>query len=438
MPAVSNVVPALSNQALQSLGRIPLDSATPPAFHAGYFDANVVTAARQAWQNQCLLQYALARECAPRPVPKNMLAHVEQLESSWRAFVASEDSTNPIRTAMIQTLTQFVERNRTPWQLLDMDPSRVFAGMSDQELRSLCSAYQLIRFKQQMGPTSSPPGFLLKEKFAYGPFFALFKSVVSLHLLQIVGDEGFQFLLAPEGKSALVSGGVYLFNGHSLLPPGYFDRVHEQTIQIPVVNEIAAEPWRALSEIESNLGQVAKSRGALRAAVSHYDRALQLYPDSADFHINLGEAYVWQRQPDKAMKALSRAQEINPTHPLSYVNMSSALEAQDKLDEAIKCLRTALVLNPKFGLAHYNLGVILSRQGNLDQAISCYQVVIELEPHNAYALCNLGCCYANQRQWDKAIDFLSRALELNPSDQVARRYLQAVNEEKNKPPEDES
>ena len=84
----------------------------------------------------------------------------------------------------------------------------------------------------------------------------------------------------------------------------------------------------------------------------------------------LGEAVACHR----------RALEVRPDHAEAHDNLGNALKEQGKLDEAVACYRRALELKPDFAEAHNNLGNALKEQGKLDEAVACYRRALELKP----------------------------------------------------------
>ena len=124
-------------------------------------------------------------------------------------------------------------------------------------------------------------------------------------------------------------------------------------------------------------------------AVACYRRALELKPDYAEAHNNLGialkEQGSWRKRPPAtagpgAQAGLCRG----PQQP------GQRLEGPGKLDEAVACYRRALELKPDYAEAHNNLGNALNDQGKLDEAVACYRRALELKPDYAEAHNNLA------------------------------------------------
>ena len=87
-----------------------------------------------------------------------------------------------------------------------------------------------------------------------------------------------------------------------------------------------------------------------------------------------------QGKLDEAVACYRRALELQPDYAEAHSNLGNVLRDQGKLDEAIACCRRALELKPDFAEAHYNLGVAFKDQGKLDEAVACCRRAVELKP----------------------------------------------------------
>ena len=128
-----------------------------------------------------------------------------------------------------------------------------------------------------------------------------------------------------------------------------------------------------------------RDQGKLDEAVACYRRALELKPDYAEAHNNLGTAFKDQGKLDEAVACYRRALELKPDFAEAHNNLGIALKDQGKLDEAVACYRRALELKPDYAEAHNNLGNALKDQGKLDEAVACYRRALELKPDFAEA-----------------------------------------------------
>ena len=71
--------------------------------------------------------------------------------------------------------------------------------------------------------------------------------------------------------------------------------------------------------------------------------------------------------------ALRQALEIKPDFAEAHINLGNTLKDLGRLDEAETNFRRALQIKPDFAMAHSNLGFVLSEKGKLDEAIASYR-----------------------------------------------------------------
>ena len=171
----------------------------------------------------------------------------------------------------------------------------------------------------------------------------------------------------------------------------------------------------------NNLGTTLLNQGNLNEAIQHFERALQIKPDSADAFNNLGGALAKQWKLDEAIQYYERALQLKPDDAEAHNNLGVALADQGKLNEAIQHYERALQLDPDYTEAHNNLGIALADQGKLDEAIQHYERVLQLKPDYPEAHNNLGIALANQGKSNEAIQHFERALQLKP-DYVEAHY----------------
>ena len=131
------------------------------------------------------------------------------------------------------------------------------------------------------------------------------------------------------------------------------------------------------------------TRGSCDEAVACYRRALELSPDFAEAHGNLGDAFQDQGKLDEAVACYRRALELKPDFAEAHSNLGNAFKDLGKLDEAVACYRRALELKPDYAEAHNNLGNAFKDQGKLAEAVACYRRALELKPNYAEAHSNL-------------------------------------------------
>jgi len=176
----------------------------------------------------------------------------------------------------------------------------------------------------------------------------------------------------------------------------------------------------------NNLGVVLMAQGELGEAIAHYRKAISLQPNHANAHYNLGNALKEQDRLDEAVASYRKAVLLTPDYAQLHSNLGDTLQTQGKLDEAIASYRKALRLNPDLVEVHYNLADVLREQGHLEDAAASYRRAIELKPDYAEAYNNLANVLKSQDKLDEAAEGYHRAIRLKPDYAEAYNNLGAI------------
>src|SRR6059058_1129143 len=165
---------------------------------------------------------------------------------------------------------------------------------------------------------------------------------------------------------------------------------------------------------EYNLGLALKNQGQLDEAISHYRRAINIWPDYVDAHYNLGGAYIEKGEVDEALAEYRRAIEIRPEEADSHNNYGSALRELKQFEQAEAEYKRALSLRPQYLDARLNLGSLLLQRGRTAEAITNLEAARRLQPNDAATRVTLALALMKNRQTGEAAAELNRALQLAP------------------------
>ncbi|MFI5371254.1 MAG: tetratricopeptide repeat protein [Candidatus Eisenbacteria bacterium] len=140
---------------------------------------------------------------------------------------------------------------------------------------------------------------------------------------------------------------------------------HEE--RAPFVLE--AEPDRPLSaedwyESACELEMVSPER-----ARDAYERAIDLDPDMADAHVNLGRQLHLAGERGRAEPHYREAVRLDPDDPTPHFNLGVLFEESGRRDEAVHAYRQAILRDPDFADAHCNLGLLLESLGRRQEAV---------------------------------------------------------------------
>jgi len=103
-------------------------------------------------------------------------------------------------------------------------------------------------------------------------------------------------------------------------------------------------------------------------AVSALQKSIELMPDDAEAHNNLGTVFKDLGQLDSAAESCRRALEISSDFALAHSNLGDVLQLSGQLDGAVASFRRALELNPDCVDAHSSLLFCLSHDEAMDAA----------------------------------------------------------------------
>jgi len=118
-----------------------------------------------------------------------------------------------------------------------------------------------------------------------------------------------------------------------------------------------------LAAAHSNLGLLQEEAGQPEAAEASYRRALELDPGLVQTCINFGALLAARQRYAEAEAIYQRALGLAPEHPGVLSNLGALLAEVNRETEAEACYRAALAAAPKHRSAAFNLGTLLLRQG---------------------------------------------------------------------------
>lgn len=141
------------------------------------------------------------------------------------------------------------------------------------------------------------------------------------------------------------------------------------------------------------MGWVALIGGRKDAALSEWQRVVQIAPGVSFFHFEFGQVYgFYLNDPANAVPEYQKAIELYPPYVPSYVALGGAYLAQNQPGPAILQFQKALTYDPNSNDAYVGLGLAFQKQGRCEQAIPYFQKSLQLNPNAASALRGLSDC----------------------------------------------
>lgn len=126
--------------------------------------------------------------------------------------------------------------------------------------------------------------------------------------------------------------------------------------------------------------------GTQAEAIATYLQVLQLDPEHAAAHINLGTLY-YNRQEYKAAEDHYRAAiSVDPRYALAYFDLGNVLDETGRVNDAIQAYKTALQLAPTYADAHYNLALAFEKTREPRKALKHWQAYVKLDVSGPWSL----------------------------------------------------
>jgi predicted O-linked N-acetylglucosamine transferase (SPINDLY family) len=149
-------------------------------------------------------------------------------------------------------------------------------------------------------------------------------------------------------------------------------------------------------------------------ARASYQKAIEINPDFAEAHNNLGNVLKDLQHFDEAMQFYQQAIEVNPDFAEAHNNLGNVLKDLQHFDEAVLSYKRAIGIDKNFYEASYNLGVSLKQLKKIDESVRMFKNVIAIQPNNSEAYNNLGICFTLLGQMNAAIDCFKKSLNIKP------------------------
>jgi len=137
-----------------------------------------------------------------------------------------------------------------------------------------------------------------------------------------------------------------------------------------------------LPEVQLAIGNLNRRTGAFPAAITAFNRLLQIDPENPDANIGLGETY----------------------------------DSLGRTAEAEQAFRHAIEIRPACWSCYNKLGVFLNKHSRYGEAAEAWRKVIDLAPDNVWGYMNVGVTYFNTGKFEMAEQYFRRGLRVAPDD----------------------
>jgi cytochrome c-type biogenesis protein CcmH/NrfG len=117
-----------------------------------------------------------------------------------------------------------------------------------------------------------------------------------------------------------------------------------------------------------------------KEAISHFRKAISIYPYLANFWYDLGRAYLTIGDEQRAFTSFKQAFDRDPSFPDSGIEAAILAFSTGRSDDATEILQKIVALHPDLPEGHSLLGELHMAQGNKEKAAEVYRAAIGIEP----------------------------------------------------------
>lgn len=184
------------------------------------------------------------------------------------------------------------------------------------------------------------------------------------------------------------------------------------------------------------LGTALTLQNDLQLAEKWYLRALNIQPQLAKSHYNLGFVYEQEDDWEKAIVHYNHAITINDNYTKAYYRLGLIFKRQKQFTQAIEQFSQVLHLDPKHQGAKFNLALLWQQGESADFIQNLLgETDLELLPHLTEEINDTGAMLVRERQWEQAKIYFKLVIELDPDCVLAHYNLGCVLQNQNRYPE---
>jgi protein O-GlcNAc transferase len=172
-----------------------------------------------------------------------------------------------------------------------------------------------------------------------------------------------------------------------------------------------------------HLGGILAHRLGRDDAASLIQRAVELRPDVAEIHNDLGVVLAARGRFAEASAAFARATAIKPNYGDAQINLASALARQGQYEDAARIYAKLLASGAKSGAIHLAFGNVLMRLRRPADALIHYEAAVAFDPNSLAARYGLARALGSAGRLPEAIARLEEVARLIPRSAEAHNNL---------------
>jgi tetratricopeptide (TPR) repeat protein/mono/diheme cytochrome c family protein len=175
---------------------------------------------------------------------------------------------------------------------------------------------------------------------------------------------------------------------------------------------VATNPRDA--RLRRDLAYCYEAAGRVPEAIAELERSVELAPDSAEGHYQLGTLLLKQRRLDEAVRRFERAIALEPDWSESYNNLGAAWFLRGDLAAASRAFDEAIRRDSRNPQAYFNRGRVLVAERRPSDALVAFKESLRIKGDDPETLSAAASTSVATGQLPDAIRLYREALGLNP------------------------
>jgi tetratricopeptide (TPR) repeat protein len=131
-------------------------------------------------------------------------------------------------------------------------------------------------------------------------------------------------------------------------------------------------------------GKAVGKLGDFEEKVKYTIKAIEIDPNVAAYHRNLGAAYYKLKDYERAIESHNKAIELEPKHSINYHNKGAAYFRLKKYEDALVCFQKATELDRKQAISFSWLADTYKEMGNFAKAKEYFLLAYEITDQDDY------------------------------------------------------
>ena len=181
------------------------------------------------------------------------------------------------------------------------------------------------------------------------------------------------------------------------------------------------------ARVWNNLGLAYQFREEYEKAIAHFNKATVLRPYYADAYSNIAFTYLQLGNINTAMNQYEIAYDLDPDNFSISNNYAGLLQVTGQHTKALSIYLKNLTRFPLHKQLHNNIGLLYKQTYEYELALKHLNKALDIDPYFLDANLNLGLFHSELKDFQLAEKYLKQALTIDPNNSRARELLGKLN-----------